>query len=248
MSCSPAAYAGGDLDSPIIDKIRKLHALAERAGTEHEAAVAAARVADLCRKHQLELGTVLIQAQETEASRCWIEFGGSWRSYRGDLADAVCELLDLDWYRSRSGYYDFYFRSFHGSWDMVFYGLKANVEAAEPTYRYFEKTISRMLRTARKSGSIGENGRALRSFRMGCARRIYEEARKIAAETAKANRSEENQELAHLSESLKAKLAQKLGLRSMRGHYWPSTDHRAFSAGYAAAARMNLRRSERLLE
>lgn len=233
----------------IIEKIRKLHALAVRAGTEHEAAVAAARVAELCQKHQLELGTILIQEQEKEASRVWIEFAGSWRRYRSDLADAVCELLDLDWYRSRAGYYDFYFHSFHGSWDIVFYGLKASVEAAEPTYRYFEKTIARMLRNARSGGLIEKNARAARSFRMGCARRIYEEAKRAAAASTKANQSKESQELTRLGDELKKTLAEKLKLRPMRSrHSHSRTDYEAFGEGYSAAAKMNLRRSERLLK
>jgi Protein of unknown function (DUF2786) len=238
------------MDSPIIEKIRKLHALAERAGTEHEAAVAAARVAELCRKHQLELGSVLIEEQEKEASRCWIAYKGSWRSYRSNLADAVCELLDLDWYRARHGFYDpwWHNRSFCGSWLIVFYGLKANTQAAEPTYRYFEKTISGMLRKARKAGLVEKGGRATRSFRMGCAQRIRDAARTAAAESAKANHSKETQALTRFSKKLKEELAQKLGLRPMYSNRWCSTDDNAFSVGYAAASKVNLRRSERLLE
>ena len=246
ISCPLAAYAGGTLDSAIIDKIRKLHALAERAGTEHEAALAAARVAELCLRHHLELGAVLIAQQETRASFTRIPHGGFWQVHRTSLSHAVKTLLDVNWYRSHAPFVDR--RRLHGYY-VVFYGLKANVEAAALTYRYLDESAEAMLKDARRKGLLAKGVRANRSFRIGCAARILHETEKLAQKTKKARaKSKESQAIVALSDELKRRFADDLRLKNIP-HRRSTRDYEAYAAGYAAGARVNLHgaRPDRLL-
>ncbi len=238
------------MDSPIIEKIRKLHALAERAGTEHEAAVAAARVAELCLKHQLELGAVLIEERETEASTSYFTHKGTWRSFRNDLCAAVCILLDVAHYHSQSGIHERWCY-IDLQWHVVFYGLKANVEAAVPTYKYLLETVARMTREAVSRGAVDTDHASKRSFQLGCAYRIKQEARELAAQAARANRSsQEAQMVIRVGKELKERHAKEMRLRNFRRSHGDMTDEAAFQVGYDAAGDVNLQkpRSARLLE
>lgn len=232
------------MDQSITDKIRKLHALAERAGTEHEAALAAARVAELCRKHQLELGTVLLEKTEKEASTAWITHKGCWRSYRNDLCRAVCVLLDVDYYRSRYG--DYFLKwSFGIEWTVTFYGLKDSVGASVPTYEFLLKTVARLLREAVRDGRVAKDARSRNGFRIGCAKRIYREAYKFAVEAAKANKaSSEAQALTILGDRLKDEFRKEMNLRPLR-RTASEPDWEAWSAGYDAGGNVDLRRTRR---
>jgi hypothetical protein len=168
------------VDQSIISKLQKLHALAERAGTEHEAAVAAQRVAELLAKHNLDIG-VLEKKEEQKGTSQSLEYTNRLLAYDVTLAHAVCEMLDCEVYinhrKIRRPYK-------HGGYKiglqrrLVFVGLKSNVEAAIATHKYFQDSSWNMLDKRFRAGQVKGN-RECYSYRMGLADRILEECRNL---------------------------------------------------------------------
>lgn len=143
----------------IIDKIRKLQALAGNAGTEHEAAAAAEAVARLCREHNLEIGVAALEAEETKASERQHN-GGRFQPHWTYLAKAVEKLIGVGSYRTINA---------DKSSTMVFFGLSANVQAALLTYRYLLGSVEALYGGWRRT--TGETDK--RSYCIGAGARIY---------------------------------------------------------------------------
>lgn len=239
--------------SSILEKIRKIHALAERAGTEAEAANAAQRVADLCRQHNLDIGVATLQEEETKATEALHEHkGGKWQAHWTYLSNACDKLFDVASYRGKEG------RAIKNAQGFVtgreeisvlhFYGLKANVAAAVVTYEYLLASVESLL-----EGHLADNDLSgvseYRSFRLGCSERIYNEAcktsKQIAAHVAP---SEESTALVRLGNQLIHTHRKALHLRS-GGRSHGASSHSAYSAGYAAGGRVDIHgaRTSRML-
>src|ERR1035441_7873849 len=112
-------------ENPIIEKIRKLQALADRAGTEGEAAAAASRVAELCRKHHLDIGTAILSKEETEASESKKgTMSQAWSAHWNTLNKACEMLFNVGAYRTKL-YRKFKKDGYDYSWEyaLVFFGL-----------------------------------------------------------------------------------------------------------------------------
>lgn len=240
----------------IESRIRKLDALSKKAGTEAEAALAASRVAELCRKHNLELGSVLVEQTEKKASTGKRAYGGSWEAHRSYLAAACGNLFDVGHFlQNYRGVCDGVKGSYARSHQIIFYGLKANVEAATMTFSYFDESVEAMLWAAVRNregvfAMPGAGRRQTRSWRLGCAARILEEANNHARlQRAAIEGSTECQALIlignKLREAFKAEL--KLGKGSRRES---AADSLAYAAGYAAGGRVDLHgaRSNRMLK
>ena len=83
-------------NNPMIEKIRKLLALAERAGTEHEASNAMARVQEILTKYNLDIDTIkdaggasfTQEHQEFEWNQSWIR-----QAYMGIAKLYFCHMF-----------------------------------------------------------------------------------------------------------------------------------------------------------
>lgn len=240
------------MDQPILDKIRKLHALAENAGTEHEAALAASRVADLCRQHNLDIGVATLIEEEKEATEAIHEHEGHrWQAHWTYLSNACDKLFDVASYRASAG------KAVKDSRGVIvgqknvahlrFYGLKANVQSAVVTYEYLLASTEAMLESEIGKGLFGASD--YRSFRLGCAHRIFDEARKVAqASVALIPQTDDSTALIRLGSQLIHDHKKKLHLRSGGGSAGPA-NRSAYSAGYAAGGRVDIHgaRTSRML-
>jgi len=244
------------MNNAILDKIRKLQALADNAGTEHEAALAAQRVAELCRAHNLEIGAIALEQEEREATEIRYEHKGSYQSYWGMLATACGDLFGVGLYRSKAAHISRdMFGQIKAAKDtpvIVFYGLRASVESARVTYQYFVASTEAMLEGYIRGGARPGVSQ-MRDFRIGCAARICEESKKVAAAAraqlaaAPAEVQQQTAALVRLENNLVRAHAAKLHLRAGRSVRASGGD--AYRAGYAAGGRVDLHgaRSSRML-
>lgn len=221
----------------VIEKIKKLHALAERAGTEAEAALAADKVAELCRKHNLDIGVAKLREEEVDATESrYSHSSRNFQAHWGYLGKACEAQFGVGSYLDRKiGMF------------FVFYGLKANAQAAAVTYEYFLESVEAMLKGWNRgegkimAEAIPLGGRVLnRSFRMGCAKRIMDEAMKLDQAKRKALESgdAECQALILLESQLVRK--HEATLRLTTGKRLRGASSAAFDAGYVAGGRVDL--------
>ena len=244
-------------NSSIIDKIRKLQALADNAGTEAEAANAAARVAELCQKHNLDIGVAQLQEEEKTATEARHEHRGNMQAHWASLAAACGDLFGVGYYRTKAATIE---RDMFGNISragngttLVFYGLRASVQSALMTYQYLLASTESMLEGYIRTGGR-PNQSGMRSFRLGCATRIRQEAAKATGASkariaaAPADVQQETAALVRLENSLMRAHAAKLHLRA-GSSFSGVSDRGAYSAGYAAGGRVDLHgaRTSRML-
>ena len=154
-------------ENPIIDKIRKLQALKDRAATEAEAANAAARIAELLAKHNLEMGAINLEKEEGK------DAGSGPASQRmpphySVLAFVCDRLFDVRHYLRWVG----------AGYQYQFIGLPANVDAACATFSYLVSSVESLLDGWKRSAGPGWSRSDYRAFRIGAAKRIKEIAHK----------------------------------------------------------------------
>lgn len=224
------------MTQPIIEKIRKLQALAERAGTEAEAANAAARVSELLLKHNLEIGCILLEQEEGVNQFPEGQLSREVHRFHWPLAHACSELFDvktyLDW------------RIFH------FVGLTANVEAACATFSFFCSAVDDLLLEWKKTQKIEawERRRAYQSFRLGVAERIREMA--SAHKKRSVKESTGSEALVRVAMAVAERVYSKVpSLRNIRTRRRKSLHYAAFEEGYSQGEKVDLlgARAKRLL-
>lgn len=229
----------------IIEKIQKLPALADRAGTEAEAALAAQRVAELCQQHNLDIGVATLIKEEKDASEAIYTIPASrFLAHQGDLAGACNALFNVgSCVRRGSFWLDSQGRLHHDGrpeTKLVFYGLKANVHAALETYHYLEASVESLLHGYIREGHPLKGRTDFRGFRMGASWQIHLEAKKarnVAAEHFQA--SDESQALVRLELSLVEAYTKLLVRGRGSRHELPGNkDH--YEAGYSAGAKVDL--------
>lgn len=231
------------MNEAILDKIRKLQALAENAGTEAEAASAAAMVQRLCQQHNLEIGAAQLAVEEVSATEARHDHdSGRYQAHWSSCAAACADMFGVGVYRDTSKKVTTQGGRVVGTERnifMVFYGLRASVQSAQVTYQYLLSSVESMLagwiRTGQTQGGLSER----RSFRMGCARRILDEAKKLKAAQVAQLPTAEVTALVRLENQLVKAHAASLRLRSSGG-YHRASDGGAYSAGYAAGGRVDL--------
>jgi hypothetical protein len=219
--------------SEILKRIRSLKALAERAGTEAEAALAAERVRELLERYNLEAGAVRIEedgAIDVEA----LAFTKRRQPHIRNLVAAVDVLFGVA-----------------GVWDeesdrgrrYLLYGAKANVEAAQATLSYLVAAVVELSRSERIDK---------RSFRCGASVRIFEMCERHADVSRRSLERGEGDGLAivRLTEQLTHDYARKRfpGL-TMKTESRVFVNANRFDAGYVAGARIDIHgaRTSRML-
>lgn len=154
----------------ITAKVKKLLALAARAGTEAEAVTAAAMAQEIIQRYNLTIGTEALE-QESAAEQDGI--GGSARlsPHLTILGRAVCRLFDCAFYYNAEVLDDNL--SWRASYrrSLRFVGLAKNVEACVLTFNYFAASVESLLRGAREMNPEWSRSE-LRAYRLGCAKRI----------------------------------------------------------------------------
>jgi len=155
--------------SDVLDRVAKLLELADRAGTEHEAANAAARAAELMAKHQITILDVQSRGVESEPG---VEEGrldsddesaGPSRveNWHRRLLSAVCAAFGgRPWMCGRSRMQE-----------MRMVGPPGSVATARYMYLWLERQIRHMAREAARRH--GETNAWRRSYALGVVTRVH---------------------------------------------------------------------------
>lgn len=236
----------------IIEKIQKIQALADNAGTEFEAALAAERVAELCRRHNLDIGVARLEREETEASEAVHGMNSTrWAAHWSALSVSCEKLFGVGVYK-KSGYrvrknLDGVIVGQEKQIATVFYGLKASVASATVTYEYLLASVEAMLEGWINAGNLTDSTDR-RSFRLGCSRRIFDEAVKVHNASVNLLQSGDSLALVRLENALVQSHSRKMRLRKGSG-YAGAANRDAYGAGYRAGGQVDLHgaRSSRML-
>lgn len=163
--------------SEVADKIRKLLALAEGAGTEAEAANAAGRAADLMARYQLAQADVdaLVRDVEDPMVQAETEGAGRLAGWRKTLASGVAlgcgtYTLTVIGLKSRTR----------------FYGRASDVE----TSLYLFAALTREVERLAKRNASGQGAAYANAYKLGMAVTLYERLRSQRAETIEQARTE----------------------------------------------------------
>ena len=233
------------VDQSIIEKIQKLQALKERAGTEEEAANAASKIAAICEKHNLDIGVAQLRKQETSATE-----QGMVLDYRNRITHipyitaAIKQLFDVGAYSTKQRKRD---GKGHEARE-VFFGLKANVASACITFEYLTASVEALFKGWLAEGNVDAGG-GNRSFRIGCSTRIFHEAKRLKdLSRQQIKTGSESQALMVLSNQLIQMHSTQIGLR-MVNRKAPTVRASAFDAGYSSGGRVDLHgaRTNRML-
>jgi hypothetical protein len=151
----------------IIEKVKKLLVMAER-GTEHEAAIAAAKAQTLLMQHNIDLSQIRTGNLEADEQVCeWLlETMGRKQIWKGNLAHAIAEA------------------NFCRMWwlgpNIKLVGRAHNVEIARHLYSYLVEAVERVTQAAvgterqyhRDSPHLFKARTWASSFHLGCAHRL----------------------------------------------------------------------------
>lgn len=230
------------MNEALLEKLGKLEALKERATTEAEAAAVAGKIAEICERHNIDIGSVRIAAEETDATE-EVERGvGRMTIHHVYLANAVGKLMNVGHY-NREGRESKVNKAGRVTGDRVchdrvFFGLKANVAGAVVTYRYFLASVEALLSGwVRGGNALGRTGG--KEFRAGCAGRILERVKEqVGVREKLLAGSEEHLALVRVGSGLVKRHSDTLGLRMKNGPSVRRSD--AFSAGWVEGGRVDL--------
>lgn len=169
----------------ILSKLKKLQALADRAGTPEEAAVAATKVQELLFKHNLEMSDIQLGDDESSVKREYIK-----GTHQIKYAASWCR--SLIWDIAKSNFCDTVYT--RGTTRVSIVGESHNVEAVKMLYDYVQAQIIQLRNEAWKTEGRFTSSRESAwktSFDAGCAARIgtrlQQERRRLQEETEQSN-------------------------------------------------------------
>ncbi len=233
--------------SEITLKVKKLLALAARAGTEDEAVAAAAKAQEMIERYNLSIGT------ETLGREPAVEQDGAIRTAKLSphlslLGRAACRLFDCDFYFNAEEITDT--QSWRVSYrrTLRFVGLANNVEACVLTFNYFAASVESLLWGARNTNRQWSRSE-LRAYRLGCSKRILS----IASEV-KEQRTQLGGEQVHAMVRVGLDVAkQHIAAMNLHTHRVDSSiytsDQEAYSKGFDDGSKVDIHgaRSSRML-
>lgn len=162
----------------VMDRVRKLLRLSERAGSEHEAALAAQRAAELLAEHNLSEAQIRLEEPERPREGLVEERvadGQRKVAWRGQLAHAVAASYGARMHWNKNWRSDVY---------LVFFGRQSAVQASIYTTQYLLREVDRLAAQA-VADAKSESPRAYgNSFRLGCVAVIAERLRALQGEQA----------------------------------------------------------------
>ena len=158
----------------VIDRIRKLIALAKGGGTEAEAEQAMKRVHDLLAKHNLRFDEVSEQRPQQEVrDRVHEVVNAANNPWERPIWHATASLYFCCWYGQRS--YTGSGKTYRTTrMNHNFIGRSHNILVARLMTDYFLKTIRRLARQEGKNETADERTSFVHSFQLGCAKRLAE--------------------------------------------------------------------------
>ena|ERR1022692_641595 len=162
--------------SEFTAKVKKLLALAARAGTEEEAVAAAAKAQEMIELYNLKIGTEALE-RESAVERDGTGGSAKMSPHLSLLGRAACRLFDCEFY------YDGKMadtRSWRVSYrrTLRFVGLPNNVKACVLTFNYFAASVESLLRGAHNRNRQWSRSE-LRAYRLGCSNRILSMASEV---------------------------------------------------------------------
>jgi len=160
----------------VIEKVKKLLALAERNTNENEAAAASAKAMELLAAYNLDMAVIGRTAKGKQGARTDTKKKGGLYSWQRDLWKAVCEL-NFCMYWSIKG-------TARGStYEHRVLGSQANVISAEVMAGYLQQTVERLAQEWAKSMGYGSVFvRDAIAYREGMADRLVQRLNALRAE------------------------------------------------------------------
>lgn len=178
-----------DSRDKIIERARKLLALADRNANEHEAALAAAKAHALLADHDLNI-TCVEEAQVSSSDLRQVDVmeAGSVATWKKELATGIAASFKVGAMQTTSYVEDEYGDLMRRK-VLSFVGLEADTILARETFVYLAGVVDRLAK--RHAGGMGKAYST--SFRIGCATRLSarlrEWARRVQADLEAAGRS-----------------------------------------------------------
>jgi hypothetical protein len=223
----------------ITAKVKKLLALAERAGTEAEAFVAAARAQELIERYNLSVSTEELEGEKgvERDSGC-----GSARMspHIAILGRAACKLFDCAFFY-HSAIVDAPEPRYRYSYrrTLRFVGLVQNVECCVLTFNYLVASVESLLK-----GTLNARDRWTRSdyraYRLGCAQRILSMAKDMKEQRVEIG-GEHVKALVRIGQDLATQYIKDLklgGVHHTNEHHGYSDE--AYTKGYEDAERIDI--------
>lgn len=151
----------------ILKRIQKLLRMSEENGaSENEALMAASKVQELLKEHNLSLSDVKDDTEQEPIDRENFDLGKeNWRAW---IAQATAKLYFCSMFQSTK------YENYKRVKKAVFVGRKSNRIVAKSMCDYFEKTVERLADEEFKTvpGSKAAINKMKHAFRMGCASRL----------------------------------------------------------------------------
>lgn len=217
--------------SEIADKIRKLLALAEGAGTEAEAANAAGRAAALMARHQIEQADVDTLVRDVDDPMTQVETEGAGRlsGWRKTLSSGVA-----------IGCGTYVLTVIGGKSRTRFYGRASDVE----TSLYLFATLTREIERLAKRNAAGKGAAYANAYKLGAATTIYRRFEAMRRETIEQARHEGASSAALVkvgdSSALAEKFALQYGMKVSSARLDRCSDSEGYNAGQADGRRVSL--------
>lgn len=223
-------------DKSLLEKIRKLNALKERAGNEHEAAAAALHLRNLLEKHNLEIGAIDLQEEEGTELPAGPVVKRQMPAHYVVLAHACNELFDVQHFTRGSA---------RGGWRYSFIGLKGNIEAAGAGFQYLIDAVEDLLKLWKRMPdgiyttlfAPAYSRQDYVAFRNGCAQRIFDTIKREKYQCP------ETQELVFVGNAVATRMFNGLQFENVREVDTRPPDASAFAyvAGYEKGERVDPR-------
>jgi hypothetical protein len=151
------------MGSNVIDRIQKLLRLAKNAGSEHEAALAAKRAAELMAQHEIHEAEISLDTQEPRVAEPIDQ-----RFQLTDTKKKVAWHMRVAYGVARS----VGARAYYSKGRVMLFGRLSAVQAASYTTQYLMREIEAI--TDEKAPSPVHSRAYRNAFRLGCASRIEE--------------------------------------------------------------------------
>lgn len=217
---------GAELDA-VIARIRALQAKTQEAGcTEAEAMAAAEKAAELLRRYDITLEPERVAEQSCRAVR--IPTPRKRREGLDFCAPAIARFCDCRHWVDQDA---------EGVLDHVFFGLPADVAAAQALYAVLQDTFETETEAFKRSSTYratasAHRGQATRSFRAGLASGICEKLQDLREARVRQTRGEGGRDLVPVKDAAIAEDMARLGLQTTSILNRAKTYHiEAYSAG-----------------
>lgn len=166
--------------SAVVEKIKKLLELS-KSGNEHEAATAAARVAELMAKHEISAADLTVDTGEPRTERGRIDndedgWSTRYQAWKSTLAEVCALAVGARSWQQRHD-------SDNSLYKITIVGPVGSVNAARYLYMWLLKEVRRV--SSHERNARGENDAWRTSFRVAMINRLHERMQAMRKQTFK---------------------------------------------------------------